>query len=34
MNLRKPPTVCVAALMWGMAGATWTALLTWLTQVG
>lgn len=34
MYLRKQSSVCIAALMWGMAGATWAALLTWLTQAG
>ncbi len=33
MNLRKHPPLCIAALVWGMAGATWAALLTWVTLV-
>lgn len=33
MNPRKQSSLCIAALMWGMAGATWATLLTWLTLV-
>lgn len=30
MNPNKRPALCIAALMWGMAGINWLALLVWM----